>query len=721
MKIKLFVSCPKGVENLLQEELQHFGGSEFRQTVGGIYCESEFDSIYRICLWSRLANRVVWLLEQVNINSKDDIYRTVKRIMWPAVFSLQKSFAVDFRGTNKFITHSNYGALLVKDAVADHFTEELGRRPNVDVQNPDVQLYARLRKNQFVIGIEMSGGSLHRRGYRLDGARAPLKENLAAALMLRTGLKTGDTRILLDPLCGSGTLLIEGVMIRLGLAPGLQREKFGFESLVRHKPDVWKQMVDEARQQRDHALMTAEEAGQILAYGYDQDVKVIATAKQNAQRAGLAGLIEFKHQALLDFASTIPGEHALLVTNPPYGERLSERNTLFPIYQMLGEKIRQYCQGGMAAVLSSDDYLLKALSLQKSKAYHFYNGELKIDWLLFQIYKKAVNQQEDAREGGLEIKEDSQFEKGVEMVANRLRKNGKRLQNWLKQQEIHCYRVYDADMPEYAFALDCYGDHYQLTEYAPPKLVDQYAAFQRRQQFIKAVKTVFALRDHQLVLKERRQQKGKAQYEKLDESKHYFLVKEGEARLWVNLHDYLDTGLFLDHRPVRKMIGEIAEGKRFLNLFSYTSAATVHAALGGAKSSTSVDMSNTYIEWSQRNFRSNRLDMKRHVLVRANCLEWLARCRDQYDLVFLDPPSFSNSKKMETTFDVQRDQRTLIEDAMRVLAPEGTLVFSNNRRDFKLDPFIEEKFLVENITPKTIDKDFERNPKIHGCWLISKR
>lgn len=720
MSIKLFASCPKGVEILLQEELATLGAGAFRQTVGGIYCEAEFEDIYRICLWSRLANRVVWLLEQINVNNKDDIYNCAKRILWPAVFSLQKSFAVDFRGTNKFITHSNYGALLVKDAIADHFTEEVGQRPNVNTEAPDVQLYAHLRNNQFALGIDVSGGSLHRRGYRLDGAKAPLKENLAAALAVRAGVASGDSRVLLDPLCGSGTLLVEGLMIKLGLAPGLHRERFGFEQLLRYKPAVWEQNVDEARQQRDRALLAAEEAGAILAYGYDQDVKVIAAARQNVERAGLTGLVEFKHQALQDFAPKTGGEQLLLLTNPPYGERLEERNALFPLYQLLGEKIRQYCQGGWAAVLSSDDYLLKALSLQKSKAYHFYNGELKVDWLLFQIYKK--DKPVVATEAGeQEIVQDSQFDKGVEMVANRLRKNRKNLQNWLKQQGIHCYRVYDADMPEYAFALDCYGEQFQLTEYAPPKSVDQYAAFQRRQQFIKAVKTVFELRDHQLVLKERRQQKGKAQYEKLDESKHYFLVNEGDAKLWVNLHDYLDTGLFLDHRPVRKLLGQMAQGKRFLNLFSYTSAATVQAALGGAKTSTSVDMSNTYIEWSERNFRSNRLDMKRHHLVRANCLEWLARCREQFDLIFLDPPSFSNSKKMEGTFDVQRDQRTLIEDAMRVLAPDGVLVFSNNRRDFRLDPFIEEKFAVENITSKTIDKDFERDPKIHHCWLIRSK
>jgi 23S rRNA (guanine2445-N2)-methyltransferase / 23S rRNA (guanine2069-N7)-methyltransferase len=710
MSIKLFISCPKGVENPLQDELTHLGLIDFKQTVGGIYCSGEFEQVYDVCLWSRLANRVVWLLDQKTVNSTDDIYRCVNRITWPAVFPLTKTFAVDFKGTNKFIIHTNYGALLVKDAIVDHFKEEFGERPNVGADNSNVKIYAHLKHDQFIVGVDVSGGSLHRRGYRLEGAKAPLKENLAAALMLRAGVKENDERILIDPLCGSGTLLIEGVLIRLGISPSVLREHFGFEHLVRHKSSVWQKAYEEAKQQRDTAIEKARLIKEPLAKGYDQDARVIEAANNNAERAGLDGIIEFKQQALIDFSVKPDQGPILLATNPPYGERLEERNTLFSFYQLLGEKIRQYCQGSQAAVLSSDDNLLKALALQKSKVYQFNNGTLPAQWMLFEIYKKEQQ--------GEDLAHDPRFEQAVEMVSNRLRKNQKRLKNWLKQQQLQAYRVYDADMPEYAFALDCYGEKYQLTEYAPPKSVDKFGAFQRRQQFEKAVKDVFQIRDHQLIYKERRQQKGKAQYEKISDSRHYFSVQEYNAQFLVNLHDYLDTGLFLDHRPVRKMIAAMAKGKRFLNLFSYTSAATVHAALGGAKSSVSVDMSNTYIEWSEKNFKANNVDVKRHQLIRENCLLWLARCQDTFDVIFLDPPSFSNSKKMEGTFDVLRDQQSLIDDAMRILSPDGTLIFSNNRRDFTLDAMVSEKYDVENISAKTIDVDFERNAKIHQCWLI---
>ena len=199
------------------------------------------------------------------------------------------------------------------------------------------------------------------------------------------------------------------------------------------------------------------------------------------------------------------------------------------------------------------------------------------------------------------------------------------------------------------------------------------------------------------------------------------MVNEGRARFEVNLSDYLDTGLFLDHRPVRQLVGELASGKSLLNLFCYTASATVQAALAGAKSSLSIDMSNTYLDWAQRNFELNSLSVSKHKLLRADCLKWLEEDSQTFDVIFLDPPTFSNSKKMESVLDVQRDHPELIRQAMAKLNPEGTLVFSNNFRKFKLDELTSRQFSCENITQQTLDSDFERNPRIHNVWLITKR
>lgn len=705
----LFISCPKGIERLLREELLQLELEQLRETVGGVYAEAKWPQVYRVCLQSRLANRVIVILAQEKINTDEDLYKVAYKIPWGSYFTAKQSIAVDFTGTNEHIRHSHFAAMRVKDAVVDYFNELEEQRPSVDTQSPDVQLYAHLRRERLNIGIDVSGGSLHQRHYRLHGARASLKENLAAALVQSTDYQVADPRVLVDPMCGSGTLLIEGVLHSLQIASAVLRDKFGFEHLRCHQADVWQQMQEAARAQREQVLALGTHAVP-LAIGYDQDARIIDAARANAELAGIGHLVEFKQQALQDFQGLADRE-ILLLCNPPYGERLGERNALFEVYQLLGEKIRQYCQGGIAWVLCSDDYLLKGLALQKSKAYRFYNGAMDVSWVSFAIYKK---------ENSSDVVEDDKFLAGVKMVENRLRKNQKNLKSWIKANNIEAYRVYDADMPEYAFALDCYAGQYHLAEYAPPKTVDAYAAFQRRQQFERAIKNVFEISAGQLFFKERKQQKGKGQYEKVAEQKHFFTVQEGQAKLLVNLSDYLDTGLFLDHRPVRLMLADMAPGKRFLNLFCYTAVATLHAALAGAASTLSVDMSSTYLDWAERNFRKNRISTEKNRLLQADVLQWLSEQQNkaQYDLIFLDPPSFSNSKRMQEVLDIQRDHTLLIQQSMYLLDEEGTLIFSNNRQGFKLDAAVAEQFHVENITAQSFDKDFQRNTKIHQCWLI---
>jgi len=223
-----------------------------------------------------------------------------------------------------------------------------------------------------------------------------------------------------------------------------------------------------------------------------------------------------------------------------------------------------------------------------------------------------------------------------------------------------------------------------------------------------------------IFLKVRQRQKGSGQYTRLDTSGHEFAVVEGGARLLVNLQDYLDTGLFLDHRPARRMLFEQAAGKRLLNLFCYTGAATVQAALGGAERSVSVDLSKTYLDWARRNFELNGLSLRQHQLVQADCLDWLQKDDGEYDLIFLDPPTFSNSKRMAATFDIQRDHVPLLQAAARRLAPGGEILFSTNRRRFRIDRAALSGLQIDDITAQTLDEDFVRNPQIHTCFLIRR-
>ena len=223
----------------------------------------------------------------------------------------------------------------------------------------------------------------------------------------------------------------------------------------------------------------------------------------------------------------------------------------------------------------------------------------------------------------------------------------------------------------------------------------------------------------------RRPQKGATQYEKVDEQREFHRVREGRYEFLVNFTDYLDTGLFLDHRLTRARIGELAAGKRFLNLFAYTGSVTVHAAGGGAVATTTIDMSRTYLDWAKRNLALNKLAGPTHGFVQADCLQWLAEESERghlsYDLIFIDPPTFSRSKRMEDDFEVQRDHVVLLQQAARLLAPGGIIVFSNNYTRFRLDTHGLAAFRIEDITRATIPKDFERNARIHCCFMLTRK
>ncbi|TPW12831.1 MAG: 23S rRNA (guanine2445-N2)-methyltransferase [Halothiobacillaceae bacterium] len=316
---------------------------------------------------------------------------------------------------------------------------------------------------------------------------------------------------------------------------------------------------------------------------------------------------------------------------------------------------------------------------------------------------------------------------GAQMFANRLRKNLKELTRWAKREQIDCYRLYDADMPEYAVAIDLYHNEHRwvyVQEYEAPKTVAEARAQERLREVMSAIPQVLEVDGDHLFLKVRRRQKGSAQYEKQDAQAQFQIVPEGGSRFYVNFHDYLDTGLFLDHRITRSLAGQWARNQDFLNLFAYTGSATVYAARYGATSTTTVDMSNTYLNWAQRNMALNGFTGGNHRYVQADCVEWLereARLRNaqQYGVIFLDPPTFSTSKRMESTFDVQRDHVTLIRHACQLLTDDGVLIFSNNFRKFRLDQEALAGLVMEDMTQATIPHDFARNPKIHHCWKMS--
>ncbi len=311
------------------------------------------------------------------------------------------------------------------------------------------------------------------------------------------------------------------------------------------------------------------------------------------------------------------------------------------------------------------------------------------------------------------------------MFANRLRKNLRITGKWARRAGVTCYRLYDADMPEYAVAIDVYQGQDKkwahVQEYRAPAKVDPSRAAARLQEALTVIPQVLEIPNDQLYFKVREKKRGNSQYRRLTAGGGAFHeVTEGPCTFLVNFNDYLDTGLFLDHRMTRSMIGELAAGKRFLNLFAYTGTATVHAALGGARSTTTVDMSQTYTDWAIRNFERNNMSGRTNLVEQEDCLQWLdVSRRDRYDLIFLDPPTFSNSKRMEQdSFDVQRDHAGLIRKTARLLSNDGVLLFSTNFRQLHLDESGMTGLNVTDISRQTLPKDFERNPRIHKCFRI---
>ena len=709
-------TCPKGLELLLAEELQGIGAEGIKETVAAVHFKGSMEVGYRACLWSRLANRILKPMHSFMLNESEDLYEQCNEIPWEAHFSAAQSIAIDFIGTSRLIDNTMYGSQRVKDAVVDRIRRIEGERPNVDTKSPDIRIQVRQHKGRVSVSLDISGESLHRRGYRTGQGSAPIKENLAVALLLRAGwpamIEEGGA--LLDPMCGSGTLIIEGAMMAADIAPGMLRERYGFDQWLQHDPELWQTLIDEAHQRKTAGLQSLE----LDIRGYDANPRVLEYTTKNIENVGLDDHIRLAHKPIDQFGNPT-AERGLLLTNPPYGERLGEVEELIPLYQKLGAVLQKNFTGWRAAIFTGNLELGRETDLSPAKQYSLFNGTIPCKLLVFEDMtsksaKIAARLSTPAPA--------QQLTEGATMVLNRLKKNQRKLERWRKKSGISCYRLYDADIPEYAVAVDIYDQSIYVQEYAPPNTISEKVARERFAEIKLAVKEFSANFRGKIYYKERRRQKGDSQYERLNEGPSDTLrVSEGTAQFEVNLSDYLDTGLFLDHRPVRSLIGDLAAGKRFLNLFCYTAAASVQAALAGATSSLSIDMSNTYLDWAQRNFDLNSLRAGKHKLLRADCLKWLEVEGEQYDVIFLDPPTFSNSKKMDAVLDIQRDHGDLIRACMAKLASGGTLVFSNNFRKFKMDELTLRQFDCENITPKTLDVDFERNPRIHNVWLITRR
>ncbi len=721
-----FASCSLNQADLVVKEAEEAGASEIRQTKAGVEFVGTLETGYRFCMYSRISSR---LLEAIylddDVTDTDELYESTLNIPWEEYInpSLKIKVTRTVQECN-YLTNSHFAALRVKDGIIDRLKEHFdGERPDVDTEHPDVTVHIHLHQKRAIWYLDFSGESLDKRGYRRDQTDAVMKESLAATLLYRSEWKKSitedDSGILLDPFAGSGTILIEAALIASDTAPGLiRREDFAFKKLPSYDQEIWQSIVREAEERRTKALDERD----IRIYGSDISEKAIRIADENARAAGVRELIDLK---AMDFSfyteEDVPKGTGYIVTDPPYGVRMKQSD-LDGLYSMIGDKLSNVFKGWKATIMAADSELLTNIPMKPERVNSLYNGSIFCQAAHYSIF--TDEEKEEMKRKSLEKKKErlsQPLTPGAEMAYNRLVKNLRELKPLMEKEGVTCYRIYDADMPEYSAAIDMYeGKWITLSEYAAPQTIDPEDAERRLNELIYATERATGIDIENIYVKQRKEMKGKNQYTRLASSSRFNIVHENGLNVLVNFQDYLDTGIFLDHRPIRKYIQMHSSNKRFLNLFCYTATATLNAIKGGAVSTVSVDTSSTYLDWAMQNLKINGFPIAiDNYFYKSDAMDYLYSTYDRFDLIFCDPPTFSNSKGRDN-FDVQRDHKKLIKACMMHLSPGGVLIFSNNFRKFRMSEDIMNDYAVRDITEETIGDDF-RDKKIHHAYLIRNK
>jgi len=743
-----FVTCSKGVEDIVQKELEQLSISEIKIQTGGVSFTGELKLAYAACLWSRVASRVLLQLKAFTIESDVDLYNEIYSINWSEHFSEDHTLAIDCFSSHDEVNNSHFATLRVKDAIVDQFMEKTEQRPSIDREQPDVRINVYLSNKQCMVYLDLSGEALHKRGYRMSVGSAPLRETLAASMLYRAKWQSYYIQNLpfYDPMCGSGTLLIEATMMAANIAPGLLRKTFGFTHWKQFVADDWRGVLNDANEKRTEGLKSLPKIT-----GSDSDEILVGISRKNIEAAGLSDVIKVFLQDATENLTPYTDKQGLIVTNPPYGKRIGQVQLLRTLYYRFGLQLKTNFNGWTVVVITSEQELARSLGLRAFRKNTLFNGALTAT--LYQYRIDALTKQ---KEKSLTIDEDVSEEKSETsahpkvaeqvtentdvdvgsggrtehalMFKNRLKKNYKHFKKWARKNNISCYRVYDADIPQYAVAIDIYDQWVYVQEYQAPKTVNKNKAFQRINDVIDVVADVLERTQKNVVLKVRKKQGGTAQYQKQDRKNYTNVVEENGLKFIINIYDYIDTGLFLDHRDTRQLIRKLAHNRSFLNLFAYTGSVSVYAAAGGASSVTTIDMSNTYIQWAQENMALNDFSegpytKEKYTFIREDCLKWLNQAienKQEYQLIFIDPPTFSNSKKMTTSLDINRDHSALLSGCLALLAEDGQIIFSTNAKGFKLDSSLTDLCYLKEITPLTTTEDYRRKP-IHRCWCLVKQ
>ena len=752
----LVATCAFGLEAVARRELKDLGVESRVVSPGRIGFAGSWAEVHRANLWLRTVDRVLIELASFPAGDFDALFDTVSAMDWSAWLPPDASVVVTGRSVKSKLTsvpavQRTVKKAIVRALVGDGTLDETGAEYRIDVAVID---------DVATLTLDTSGRSLHARGYRTDVSGAPLKETLAAALVLLSYWRSG--RPLVDPFCGSGTIVIEAAMIGRRIAPGLGRE-FAFERWHGHDAAAMGRCREGAAAEQLPAL-------DVRLRGSDIDGRVLKAARDNAARAGVADDVAFETMPFEQIESS--QRFGCVVTNPPYGIRLGRDGDagsgrggakdqrgrsrgdkrpprphspeLDDLYARMPEVFRRLPTWSHY-VLTAYPQFERLVGKAADRRRKLYNGRIECTYYQYhgpkpveerkvraedvaamdggggdhkpEAYATLVHATGGAAFGGLD---EAATRRQAEEFAGRLRKRARHLRKWPTRRDVHCYRLYERDVPEVPLVIDRYEDHLHVTEYERPHDRDVAAHANWLDRMIGVVSETLEVPPDRIHFKRRLRQRGKAQHERVGDTGNRMTVREGGLRFWVNLDDYVDTGLFLDHRVTRSMVRDDAKGRRVLNLFGYTGSFSVYAVDGAADHVTTVDLSGTYLDWARDNFTLNGFDVDAHRFVRMDIAKFLDRESSKgvrYDVVVLDPPTYSNSKSTDQDWDVQRDHANLINWAMTLMTPGGVMYFSNNYRRFKLDEDAIDAGSVREITRQTIPEDF-RNKRIHRCWRI---
>ena len=691
-------------DDLVAEEVQKLGLEVKGRQLGWVTAEGSLRDAYRMLLKTQVGDRVVWLLARGEALAADQFRELLRTIDWNVHLYAGAGVRVDVTGKVSWLKDTRFAGQLVMDAIRDQAMIAKRPRPEYETDEPAVRIAVRFGRGHVDIGINLNRAPLNQRGYRTEGGEAPLRETLAQVMLARLKIENDQPSVIVDPCCGSGTLLIEACMRLNRIAPQRQRPSSQLSRWTGLESISWTDLI---ASERTKEIQTATRF-----VGFDIDPQAVDRARANIERAGLSEQITVEVAEIADLSASNAGitetDTVWILANPPYGTRLGRNEDLATLYRLLGDRCKEFKNAHLGLVTSEKD-LMQALGLRSDKKWEMQAGGLRLNIAKFALGLTTEH---------FESQEDKDPPEEIWPLLNRLSKNLKNRSKLLKNNEIDCYRIYDSDLPEYNVVIDQFADYLHIQEYRPPKTVDPKRANHRRQLIRQWVPKHLGIPVKHAVFKERFRQTGNSQYEKRAEPLCVD-VHENGMQFEVNLTTYTDVGLFLDHRPLRRRLLESCRGLRVLNLFCYTGALSVAAAKGLARSVTSVDMSKTYLTWAHRNFEKNGLNPKHYQFIRANVLEWLTvEPRAEFEVILLDPPTFSNTKSTEQTLDIQRDHRELIDACSAWLAPGGVIYFSNNFKGFSLDDSVREAYVVEDMTRQSIDADFDRKPP-HVLFKIS--